>query len=174
MAAYNDLMAFQRETEALSQVAGRLGWDQETMMPRDAAPQRGEEMAAMETVLHARRTDPRIADWLAQAETSGEVEVAQVRQIKRSYDRASKVPAKLASQIARVTSEAQGAWAAAREADDFAAFAPVLKDVVSLKRKRALRCRRAVMSMMPCLTTMNPVPQRQNCPRCLMRCARDW
>jgi carboxypeptidase Taq len=135
MSAYDDLMAFQRETEALSQVAGRLGWDQETMMPRDAAPQRGEEMAAMETVLHARRTDPRIADWLAQAETSGEVEVAQVRQIKRSYDRASKVPAKLASQIARVTSEAQGAWAAAREADDFAAFAPVLKDVVYLKRE---------------------------------------
>ena len=29
MAAYDDLMAFQRDTEALSQVAGRLGWDQE-------------------------------------------------------------------------------------------------------------------------------------------------
>ena len=48
MTAYDDLMAFQRETEALAQVAGRLGWDQETVMPRGAAPQRGEEMAAME------------------------------------------------------------------------------------------------------------------------------
>ena len=37
MAAYDDLMAFQRDTEALSQVAGRLGWDQETMMPDGAA-----------------------------------------------------------------------------------------------------------------------------------------
>ena len=64
MTAYDDLMAFQRETEALAQVAGRLGWDQETVMPRGAAPQRGEEMAAMESVLHARRIDPRIADWL--------------------------------------------------------------------------------------------------------------
>ncbi|WP_375281319.1 carboxypeptidase M32 [Pseudooctadecabacter sp.] len=135
MAAYDDLMAFQRETQALAQVAGRLGWDQETMMPRDAAPQRGAEMAAMEGVLHARRTDPRVADWLAAAETSGEVEVAQLREIRRSYERASKVPAKLASEIARVTSEAQGAWAAAREADDFAAFAPVLREVVSLKRE---------------------------------------
>ena len=135
MAAYDDLMAFQRETEALSQVAGRLGWDQETMMPRDAAPQRGEEMAAMESVLHARRTDPRVADWLAEAETSGEVEVAQLRNIRRSYERASKVPAKLASEIARVTSEAQGAWAGARAEDDFAAFAPVLREVVSLKRE---------------------------------------
>ena len=135
MAAYDDLMAFQRETEALSAVAGRLGWDQETMMPRDAAPQRGEEMAAMEGVLHGRRTDPRVAAWLAQAETSGTVEVAQLRHIKRSFDRASKVPAKLAAQIARVTSEAQGKWAEAREADDFAAFAPVLREVVSLKRE---------------------------------------
>ncbi len=57
-------MSFPRETEALAQVAGRLGWDQETMMPRGAAEQRGEEMAAMEGVLHARRTDPRIGDWL--------------------------------------------------------------------------------------------------------------
>jgi carboxypeptidase Taq len=135
MSAYQDLMVFQRETEALSQVAGRLGWDQETMMPRDAAPQRGEEMAAMETVLHARRTDPQVADWLAKAETSGEVEVAQLRHIRRSFERASKVPAKLASEIARVTSRAQGKWAEAREADDFKAFAPVLKEVVSLKRE---------------------------------------
>ena len=135
MSAYDDLMAYQRETEALAQVAGRLGWDQETMMPRGAAGQRSEEIAAMEGVLHARRTDPRVSGWLAEAETSGEVEVAQLREIRRSYDRASKVPAKLAAEIARVTSEAQGKWAEAREADDFAAFAPVLREVVSLKRE---------------------------------------
>ena len=37
MTAYDDLMAFQRQTEALAQVAGRLGWDQETVMPEGAA-----------------------------------------------------------------------------------------------------------------------------------------
>ncbi|MFO1176278.1 MAG: carboxypeptidase M32, partial [Paracoccaceae bacterium] len=68
MTAFAELMAFQRETEALAQIAGRLGWDQETMMPRGAADQRGEEMAAIEGVLHARRTDPRLGDWLAAAE----------------------------------------------------------------------------------------------------------
>ena len=68
MSAYDKLMAFQRQTEALAQVAGRLGWDQETVMPRGAAEQRSEEMGAMEGILHARRTDPRIADWLAAAE----------------------------------------------------------------------------------------------------------
>ena len=59
MTAFNDLMAFQRETSALGQIAGRLGWDQETVMPRGAAAQRAEEMAAIEAVLHARRSDPR-------------------------------------------------------------------------------------------------------------------
>ena len=51
--AYAELMAWQRQTEALAKIAERLGWDQETMMPRGAAEQRGEEMAAMEGVMHA-------------------------------------------------------------------------------------------------------------------------
>ena len=46
MTAYDDLMAFTRDTQALGEVLGRLGWDQETMMPRGAAAQRAEEMAA--------------------------------------------------------------------------------------------------------------------------------
>jgi carboxypeptidase Taq len=72
-------MAHARETTALEQVAGRLGWDQETVMPRGAAGQRGEEMAAMEGVLHARRTDPRLADWLAAAEAPDDAGRAQLR-----------------------------------------------------------------------------------------------
>ena len=135
MTVYDELMAFQRETEALAQVAGRLGWDQETVMPRGSAEQRAEEMGAMEGVLHARRTDPRLADWLARAEAVDEVSAAQLRLIRRSYERASKVPGKLAQEIARVTSMAQGIWAEARAKDDVAAFLPVLSDVVRLKRE---------------------------------------
>ncbi len=137
MNAYADLMAFQRQTEALSQVAGRLGWDQETMMPRGAANQRAEEMAAMELVLHARRSDAQVADWLAEIddETLDPAGQANLRLIRRSYDRATKVPAALAARIAHVTSQAQGIWAEAREANDFAAFAGTLEEVVNLKRE---------------------------------------
>ncbi len=71
--AFTELMAYQRDTEALAQVAGRLGWDQEAVMPRGAAEQRGEELAAIEGVLHARRTDPRLADWLERATADGPV-----------------------------------------------------------------------------------------------------
>ncbi|GLQ26651.1 carboxypeptidase M32 [Sulfitobacter pacificus] len=137
MTAFAELMAHQRETQALSQVMGRLGWDQETMMPRGAAPQRAEEMAALEGVLHGRRTDPRVAEWLDSIDEAAldEVGRAQIRHIQRAYDRASKVPAALAARIARVTSEAQGIWAEARAQDDFAAFAPTLTEVLALKRE---------------------------------------
>ena len=138
MTAYDDLMAFQRQTEALAQVAGRLGWDQETVMPRGAAEQRSEEMAAMEGVLHARRTDPRLADWLddGRGRTTTRRQ-AQLRLIRRSYTRMVKVPGPLAQEIARVTSMAQGIWAEARANDDVAAFLPVLAQVVRLRQEEA-------------------------------------
>lgn len=137
MAAFDDLMAFTRETEALGQVAGRLGWDQETMMPRGAAPQRGEEMAALTSVLHGRRMDPRVGEWLAGIDVASldDVGRAQVREIKRSFERATKVPGELAARLARVTSESQGKWAEARASEDVASFVPVLEEVVTLKRE---------------------------------------
>jgi len=68
MSAFDKLMDHASDTAALGQVAGRLGWDQETMIPRGAAEQRAAEMGAMEAILHARRSDPQIGEWLEQAE----------------------------------------------------------------------------------------------------------
>jgi carboxypeptidase Taq len=135
MSAYDELMAFQRQTEALAQVAGRLGWDQETVMPEGSAAQRAEEIGALEAVLHARRTDPRIAGWLAEAKAPDAGGEAQLRLIRRSHARMSKVPARLAEEIARATSLAQGVWADCRSREDVAGFLPTLAGVVALKRE---------------------------------------
>lgn len=137
MTAFADLMSFQRETEALAQIAGRLGWDQETVMPKGAADQRGEEMAAIEGILHARRTDPRIADWLAVAKAPDAAGQRALDLIARAHDRNARVPAKLAAEIARQTSVAQGIWAEARAKNDVALFLPTLERVVALIRERA-------------------------------------
>ncbi|MBY6152648.1 carboxypeptidase M32 [Vannielia litorea] len=137
MTAFDDLMAHNRETEALGQVMGRLGWDQETMMPRGSAEQRGDEMAALSGVLHARRIDPRIGDWLSTAQAPDAAGDAALRLIRRSFERTTKVPAKLAAALAKTTSIAQGKWAEARKAQDVAAFVPVLDEVLKLKREEA-------------------------------------
>lgn len=137
MSDFDGLMAFERQTTALSEVMGRLGWDQETMMPKGASDQRAEEMAALEGVLHARRTDAKRGAWLESIDdrsldASGQ---AMMREIRRDYARNTKVPADLASEIARVTSKAQGIWAQARADQDVAAFAPVLSEIISLRQQ---------------------------------------
>ncbi len=137
MSGYEDLMRFQRDTEALSLVSERLGWDQETMMPKGGADQRGEEMAALEGVIHARRSDPRIGDWLASVTPADEAAAAQLRLIRHIYERQVKVPGRLAEAVARLTSTAQGVWARARAANDTKAFLPVLEEILKLKREEA-------------------------------------
>ena len=137
MSAYEDLMAFQRETEALGQIMGRLGWDQETMMPEGAAQQRAEEMAALDGVLHARKTDPRIADWLEAAKPADPVAERQLEEIRTRYERTQRVPADLSAALARTTSLAHRVWAEARATDDFDPFAPKLIEVLSLAREKA-------------------------------------
>lgn len=137
MSAYHDLAAFLRDTEALSYVAERLGWDQETMMPRGATGQRAEEIAALEGVLHARRTDPRIEDWLARAEAATPAEARLIDLAGRAYNRATRIPARLATELARLTSLSQGIWAEARAAENPAHFLPTLAQVVALRREEA-------------------------------------
>ena len=136
MSSFDDLMAFQRQTEALSQTMGRLGWDQETMMPPGAGEQRAEEMAALDSVLHARRTDPRIGDWLASAQPQTEVESRQLEKIAFDYGRTQRVPADLSAALARTTSLAHRVWAEARENNDYALFAPKLAEVLELSREK--------------------------------------
>ena len=135
--AYDELMTFQRGTKALEQVAERLGWDQETVMPRGAAVQRSEEISVMEGVLHARRTDPRVGEWLTKIVPDDAVAAAQIRHIQRSYERSVKVPVRLAQELARVTSVARGVWAEARATEDVPKFLPILQDVIRLRQEEA-------------------------------------
>ena len=137
MSAMDDLTAFQRQTEALAQVMGRLSWDQETMMPEGAVAQRGEELAALEGVLHSRRVDARVADWLEAAKPETEADAAQIRLIRRAYDRAAKVPAELSAAIVRATALAHGVWAEARAKEDVVSFLPVLREILTLRQEEA-------------------------------------
>ena len=107
-----------KQTAALGQVAGLLSWDQEAMMPERGAAQRSEQAGAMASVLHARHADPQVAEWLAaiDRETLSPFDRRNCDEAERAYDRATKIPARLAQEIAKASSEGQRTWAAAREA----------------------------------------------------------
>jgi carboxypeptidase Taq len=65
------------------------------------------------------------------------VAAVNVREIRRSYDRAVKLPKELVEELARTTTRAQQVWQEARQADDFAAFRPWLEKIVRLKQQEA-------------------------------------
>lgn len=134
--SYDNMMSFLRVTEALAEVAGRTGWDQETMMPPGAAPQRAEEAAALKTVLHDRSTDPRLGAWLEEITPKTPVQAANLRILRHEYMRSCRLPADLVAEIARTTSLAHRAWAEARAAENLSVFLPHLTRVVALRREQ--------------------------------------
>ncbi len=136
---YSDLMAHVRQTEALEQVAGLLHWDQETMMPPRGGRLRSEHVAAVEAVRHERMSDARVGEWIAALNGTELDPLARrnVTEIRRQYRRATRMPSRLAEDIARTTAEAHSVWAAARKANSFADFRPMLEKIVALKRAEA-------------------------------------
>ncbi|WP_457632439.1 carboxypeptidase M32 [Oceanithermus desulfurans] len=141
--AYEALRAFQIDTAYYQSLGALAGWDQRTYIPRKGHAHRARQFAALARLLHARRTDPRIAEWLDGVEGSDLVadpespEAANVREWRRDYERAVRVPDDLAVALAQAQSEGESAWESLREADDWAGFRPYLKRVLQLTREYA-------------------------------------
>ncbi len=133
------LLEHLKQTAALSQAAGILSWDQEAIMPKKGAEQRVEQAGAMAAVLHARSGDPHIPEWIAAIDRNAlsAFDLCNVNEAQRDYDRATKIPARLAQESAKAASAGQRIWAQARSEKNFATFIPALKTNIKLKREEA-------------------------------------
>lgn len=130
IAALRDHLA---EIADLQHVAMLMDWDQQTHMPPRGAAARGQAAGTIERLAHDRTADPALGALLDAAAAAGEDE-GLVRAVRDDHERARRVPADLVAEMAETAVEAQGVWSAARAADDFAAFAPVLRRHVELCR----------------------------------------
>lgn len=141
--AYQELIQRVKDANLLGSCASVLGWDERTYMPRNGSAHRAEQMALLARLTHEMTTAPRIGELLAQVEGTSvtseadSVPAVNVREIRRTYDRAVKLPKELVEELARVTTRAQQAWQEARQANDFPAFRPWLEKIIQLKRQEA-------------------------------------
>ena len=141
--AYTELVRRSKELGVLNSCAAVLAWDQQTYMPANGANLRGEQMALLASLAHQKFTDPKIGELLAAIEGSDlgadpeSDAAANVRELRRSYDRATKLPQALVEELARVTTQAQQVWQTAKAKNDFPQFQPWLEKVVALKREEA-------------------------------------
>jgi carboxypeptidase Taq len=137
-AAWTELRHRLSECETLEGAIGLLGWDQNTMMPRASGGSRAEQTALLSSINHERFTHPRIGELLhtLESEASDHTMRRSAFVVRRNYDRATKVDARLVSELASAQSAAFDAWVQAKRTSDFATFAPHLERLVTLNRER--------------------------------------
>ncbi|HEY0292564.1 MAG TPA: carboxypeptidase M32 [Hansschlegelia sp.] len=138
MTAYSELSAHFGRVAALSNAIGILQWDNDVMMPRGASATRSESMALLQVMRHDMTTDPRIGEWLSDAERDnglGAWERANVREIRRVFTVETALPADLVAAASRAVSACEMTWRQARADSDFASLLPLLSEVLKIQRE---------------------------------------
>ncbi len=141
--AYDALCAHLRSVGHLTSIAALVSWDQETYMPPKGAPMRAEQSSLLAEITHQRLTDPRVGEWISACEADatlnkkGSVTAANIREMRRDYDRRTKLPSSLVAELAETGSRAQHVWKDARAKSDFKMFAPWLDKMMALQRQKA-------------------------------------
>jgi carboxypeptidase Taq len=117
-AAYQELISHLQRVHSLGSIGELLGWDEQVNLPPDSADQRAEQQAVLAEVLHAAASDRRIGELLSELErsvdsrSSSHVDRAAVlRQARKDFDRATKLPAEFVREKAEQSSRGYHAWA---------------------------------------------------------------
>lgn len=141
--AYHQLVEELRSISLLGSCASVLGWDEQTNLPPAGSEHRANQLSLLAGLVHERMTTPRLGELIASLEgqaSLGPVDApaaVNVREARRTFDRATKLPRKLVEEISRTTTLSQSAWVTARREKRFAGFQPWLEKIIELKRQEA-------------------------------------
>jgi carboxypeptidase Taq len=138
--AYDELITRIKDAALLRSTMGILGWDQRTKMPKGGVGHRALQLSQLAGMVHERNTDPRIGELLASCEADDSLvdgAKANVREVRKAYDRSTKLPTELVQERAKQGTIAEQAWEQAREESDYSLFAPHLAKNIELSRRVA-------------------------------------
>ena len=141
--ALSELKKIANEISLITSAASVLGWDERTYMPRQGSELRANQLAYFAGLAHDKFTSPRVGELLNEASTNGQMKdplaeaAVNVREIKRDYDKRTKVPKQLVEAIAHAETTGQGIWVEERRKNDFKGFLPSLEKMIDLKRQYA-------------------------------------
>ena len=137
---YQKLVQRLEETSRLGGIMGILHWDQEVIMPTGAADSRAKQMGVLAGIIHEKSTDPAIGellDNLNQENSFNSFERCNIDEARRDYEMETKVPKSLVMELAELSSKGHQVWVKARSENRFADFAPVLSQLIELKKRWA-------------------------------------
>jgi carboxypeptidase Taq len=142
MSAYRGLEARFARIADIEGAIAILHWDHQVMMPEGGGEARAEQLATLEGVAHEVLIAPETGDLLERAEAGERQDLdawqaANLREMRRTFRRATGLPSDLVAALARATAQAEPLWRTAREASDFAMLCPALEEIVRLTREKA-------------------------------------
>lgn len=138
-AAYNDLSSTFTRLYRFRHLNSIVGWDHSTMMPKNGNDARAAALAELGVLMHNMITEPALKSKLdaADQENLKPLERANLREMKRAWQSANLLPAKLVEDMSLASSKCEHAWREQRPANDWKGLAENLKDVVRLAREQA-------------------------------------
>ncbi|MFX0136864.1 MAG: carboxypeptidase M32 [Candidatus Hodarchaeota archaeon] len=143
MSAIKELQEYFAEIMHLHYIQATLGWDQEVNMQNYKSLEgRSKQVSLLEKLIHQRITSEKVGKLIKEAEkdtSPSEIEGAMLREIKREYDLATKLPEELVTEIAKTSILAAKEWREAREKSDFSIFEKFLIKTVELQKEKATK-----------------------------------
>lgn len=144
---YKELAAFSTRIHTYGSILTLLHWDQETYMPPGGIAPRAKQISLLSTLIHEETTGRKFKGYLEKLVniSTGKVKIkglskpqlAAVREWRRDFLKATKLPSSFVETFSEVTSEATPVWAEAKKSNNFKLFAPFLEKILSLTRKKA-------------------------------------
>ena len=130
------------QTRLLGSISSALYYDQNTVMPAAGAAWRGEQLALLAAQLHERQSSSAYADLVAAAEAALSPDAPPEQQrnlqlLRLELERQRCLDPALVTALARAQSRGNAVWQDARARNDFAAFAPALRELIGLRRQQA-------------------------------------
>ncbi len=140
---YEILLKKVYEINDLSKALSLLSWDKEVNMPPGGITGRVQQMTTLSRLVHQMTTSTEMGDLIegAAAELTGadydSNEASLIRELRRSYADATKLPEAFVARATEVSGQAHGFWVKARANNEFAVFQPWLKQIIELCQEQA-------------------------------------
>ncbi|MCL6632206.1 MAG: carboxypeptidase M32 [Alicyclobacillus herbarius] len=127
-----------REMEHYQEALSLMYWDLRTGAPKKGVPLRSEAIGTLSSAVFRMSTSPQMEEYLNTLGDPGvyngldPVTRAMVREFRKEFDRARKIPPERYHAYVVLVSKAESVWEEAKAKADFALFRPYLEQIVAM------------------------------------------
>ena len=147
--AYQKFRGYTERIDALEHSMVLWSWDIETLMPEAGMEGASLDMSILSEMRQELFNEPELAA-LVQAligEETDVVRTAELKKMKKALYEMQRIPPQELRDFTQLQASATQVWAKARQNNDFASFAPVLKELLRYKIKFAEYCKKPEQSV---------------------------